>query len=65
VWRSKSKIFDSRKRAPFDGEWAASASFKIDRAAWGSIYGSPRYFRCLPGHLVRENVSLSVTLVGS
>jgi len=47
----------------FDGDFAASASFDIDRTEWGALYGSPRFFRRLLGHFVREEVSLSVTLV--
>jgi polyisoprenoid-binding protein YceI len=47
----------------FEGDYAASASFDLDRTEWGALYGSPRFFRRLLGHFVREEVSLSVTLV--
>ena len=48
-----------------EGLPAAQATLALDRTAWGSIYGSARFFRRLGMHLVNELVDLQLRIVGS
>jgi len=48
-----------------DGRVALQGSFELDRTLWGSRYGSGRLYDRLGMHLVNDEVSLQVRLVGS
>ena len=47
-----------------EGQPAAQAIFSLDRTAWGSIYGSARFFQRIGMHLVNELVDLQLRIVG-
>lgn len=43
---------------------AAEAHFDLDRTRWGLLYGSGKFFRHLGRHLVHDNVSIQLRIVG-
>lgn len=47
-----------------EGGVAAEAHFDMDRTRWGAIYGSGKFFRRLGMHLVHDNVSIQLRIVG-
>ena len=48
-----------------EGKPAAQATLALDRTAWGSIYGSARFFQRLGMHLVNDFVDLQLRMVGT
>jgi len=43
---------------------AVEAHFDMDRTRWGLLYGSGKFFRHLGMHLVHDNVSIQLRIVG-